>query len=828
VVERKLAAILSADIVGFSRLAGADEERTLARLRALRSDLLDPSIAVHGGRVVKRIGDGVLVEFRSVVNAVRCALEMQNGMVERNAGLPPERRIEFRVGIHVGDVIEESDGDLMGDGVNIAARLEGIAKPGTICLSEDAYRQVRTRLDFAVTDLGKQSLKNIAEPVRVYSLQVGPLGKARSAVPKSMTSLIVSGVAAVVLVAMASVVWYFLQINATAPKASQGTALAPLQNSSEFADLGEPLIENKELSGSNGIDTVSGLVWIRPDGPGILDGRTAYWNYLKLTQNQFLGISKVYPDRGKPDLVVLSSSDGGNCCAPRPVFVDLKTDPPYVAGLPIGERQLEVYNPSFEMYAFKGPSIEEKNAYGDPLEVTMFYYRSRGIVIRAPFDGKTDFAKFVHRHPDELLGDPIARKPLVEALGKDFADFRVHVGTADGVEVRDQRYLVASGWVPHGGLNGGLLIFDVATGHSWTFWNDGEVVHTGHNAGELPFPDLRYVVDVWTRERRGETTGAQISKSCAVESLSPRAPSHEPTAELIDAMRTGNVAKAYDALAAGAGVNSQDANGVTPIVAAISAIDKSCLSAAQARDVVQFLFTHGADVNMRNKRGITPLGFARTSYTAGLLLDHGADVNVAGFRSTPLGLAVLRASLGMAEPGNNDLIALLISRGAQDDDLTLDRVQAVAAPKVRRQLVELLKAAAAHRAADPAKSWGGQAQMRSDTPESPALLAQLSANRVVSAFYLALGRGDGATASSLVIPEHQNGGLGAQAITNFYSRLIVPLQLLSVVQLPPNDYQATYTYRASVKSACNGSATVTVTDRNGRYLIEKIDAHGGC
>ena len=142
-------------MVGYSRLAGADEDRTLARLRALRSDLVDPTIAVHGGRVVKRTGDGALVEFRSVVNAVRCAIEVQTAMVERNAGLPPERRIEFRVGIHLGDVVEESDGDLMGDGVNIAARLEGVAKPGSTCLSEDAYRQVRSRLDLAISDLGE-------------------------------------------------------------------------------------------------------------------------------------------------------------------------------------------------------------------------------------------------------------------------------------------------------------------------------------------------------------------------------------------------------------------------------------------------------------------------------------------------------------------------------------------------------------------------------------------------------------------------------------------------------------------------------------------------
>ncbi len=129
---------------------------------------------MHNGRVVKRTGDGLIVEFRSVVDAVRCALEIQNAMAERNAGVPEDRRIEFRIGVHLGDVVEESDGDLMGDGVNIAARLEGVAEPGAICLSEDAYRQVKARLDLTVSDLGATALKNIAEPVRVYSLRVGP------------------------------------------------------------------------------------------------------------------------------------------------------------------------------------------------------------------------------------------------------------------------------------------------------------------------------------------------------------------------------------------------------------------------------------------------------------------------------------------------------------------------------------------------------------------------------------------------------------------------------------------------------------------------------
>ncbi len=169
---RKLAAILVSDVVGYSRLTGADEDRILARLRALRSDLIDPTIAVHHGRVVKRTGDGAIVEFRSVVDAVNCAIEVQRAMVERNAGVAPDKRIEFRIGIHLGDVVEETDGDLMGDGVNIAARLEGVAKPGAICLSEDAYRQVKGRLDLAVSDLGPTQLKNIDGPIRVYSLRL--------------------------------------------------------------------------------------------------------------------------------------------------------------------------------------------------------------------------------------------------------------------------------------------------------------------------------------------------------------------------------------------------------------------------------------------------------------------------------------------------------------------------------------------------------------------------------------------------------------------------------------------------------------------------------
>jgi adenylate cyclase len=220
---RKLAAILVSDVVGYSRLTGADEDRILARLRTLRSDLIDPTIAVHHGRVVKRTGDGAIVEFRSVVDAVNCAIEIQRAMAERNAEVAPDKRIEFRVGIHLGDVVEEADGDLMGDGVNIAARLEGIAAPGAICLSEDAYRQVKGRLDLAVSDLGPKELKNIAEPIRVYSLEVGKPAQPKSAssttwgkpakaitdVRRLVTAPIAAALAALLLLVAASG-WYML------------------------------------------------------------------------------------------------------------------------------------------------------------------------------------------------------------------------------------------------------------------------------------------------------------------------------------------------------------------------------------------------------------------------------------------------------------------------------------------------------------------------------------------------------------------------------------------------------------------------------------------
>jgi adenylate cyclase len=177
---RRLAAILAADVAGYSRLMGEDEEGTLAALRAVRGEVSDPKIAEHRGRIVKTTGDGLLVEFASVVDAVRCAVELQREMIARNAAAPAERRIEFRMGINVGDIISE-DGDIFGDGVNIAARLEALAEPGGICLSAAAHEQVRDRLDLAFEDLGEQQVKNITRPVRTYAVALG--APSRAALP---------------------------------------------------------------------------------------------------------------------------------------------------------------------------------------------------------------------------------------------------------------------------------------------------------------------------------------------------------------------------------------------------------------------------------------------------------------------------------------------------------------------------------------------------------------------------------------------------------------------------------------------------------------------
>jgi len=172
-VERRLAAILAADVVGSCRLIGIDEEGTLAQLKALRKTLFDPKIAQHHGRIVKNTGDGALVEFASVVDAVRCADDVQRGVAEQNTDVPQDKRIEFRIGIHLGDIIIADD-DIFGDGVNIAVRLEGIAEPGGICISDDAHRQVRGKVESTLEDMGAQTLKNIAEPMRAWRVRIGP------------------------------------------------------------------------------------------------------------------------------------------------------------------------------------------------------------------------------------------------------------------------------------------------------------------------------------------------------------------------------------------------------------------------------------------------------------------------------------------------------------------------------------------------------------------------------------------------------------------------------------------------------------------------------
>ena len=179
---RRLAARFAADVAGYSRLIGADEEGTLNRLRAIRADLIDPKIAEHHGRIVKTTGDGSLVEFTSVVDALRCATEVQNAMAERNVGIATEERIEFRIGINVGDVVVEND-DIFGDGVNVAARLEGLAEPGGICVSARVQEDAVGRLDLTFDDLGEQSLKNIARSVRVYRVRLASAETASKSAP---------------------------------------------------------------------------------------------------------------------------------------------------------------------------------------------------------------------------------------------------------------------------------------------------------------------------------------------------------------------------------------------------------------------------------------------------------------------------------------------------------------------------------------------------------------------------------------------------------------------------------------------------------------------
>jgi TolB-like protein/class 3 adenylate cyclase/Tfp pilus assembly protein PilF len=206
---RRLAAIVAADVAGYSRLTGADEEGTLERLRTLRHETLDPAIREHHGRIVKTTGDGLLIKFASVVDAVRGAIAIQRDMTRRNTEVSPERRIQFRIGINLGDVVAEGD-DLLGDGVNVAARLEGIAEPGGICLSRAAYDQARGKIDLAAQDLGEQRLKNIAEPVRVFKIDLHNGRGDTRARSRDRTPRLAAAVGAVVVVLAAAGVatWY--------------------------------------------------------------------------------------------------------------------------------------------------------------------------------------------------------------------------------------------------------------------------------------------------------------------------------------------------------------------------------------------------------------------------------------------------------------------------------------------------------------------------------------------------------------------------------------------------------------------------------------------
>jgi adenylate cyclase len=247
--HRRLTTILAADVAGYSRLTGADEEGTLSRIRALRSELIDPALSANRGRIVNTAGDSLLVEFASVVDAVRAAIHVQRAMVIRNADFVEEKRIEFRIGVHVGDVMVEHDGDLRGDGVNIAARLEGIAKPGGVCLSEDAYRQVKTKVDLAVTDLGEQRLKNIAEPVRAYSLQLGAPASAKPAAPKPRSKLapLAAVLAALLIVVVGSAWFLFFAIRPATVATNTPTPAASTQ--AEPAHLSIVVLPFANLSG---------------------------------------------------------------------------------------------------------------------------------------------------------------------------------------------------------------------------------------------------------------------------------------------------------------------------------------------------------------------------------------------------------------------------------------------------------------------------------------------------------------------------------------------------------------------------------------------------
>jgi adenylate cyclase len=226
-VERRLTAILAADVAGYSRLMGVDEEGTLAQLKAHRRELTDPKIAEHRGRIVKTAGDGLLAEFASVVDAVRCSVEIQDEMSKRNADVPPDRRIEFRVGINLGDIIID-ESDIFGDGVNVAARLEALAEPGGICISRMVRDQVRDKLALSFEDMGEQQVKNIARPVRAYRVVTdAAMRVAATAAPGRRRQIprwvIAAGIAALVLLASGAVAFWRLY----PPQPASTAAVAP-------------------------------------------------------------------------------------------------------------------------------------------------------------------------------------------------------------------------------------------------------------------------------------------------------------------------------------------------------------------------------------------------------------------------------------------------------------------------------------------------------------------------------------------------------------------------------------------------------------------------
>jgi adenylate cyclase len=228
-IERKLAAIVAADVAGYSRLMAADEEGTLARLKGHRKALIDPKIAEHGGRIIKTTGDGMLVEFASVVDAVRCVVEIQRGMLERNADIPPDTRIDFRVGVNVGDVIVDGD-DIFGDGVNVAARLEGLAEPGGILVAGVVRDQVRDKLSFSFDDLGDRNVKNIPRPVRAYRVKLNDDGIPPSAKPAAgLGGRRIAGIAAaaLLLIVVAGGAWYVAGGSKSAATVAQQSAASP-------------------------------------------------------------------------------------------------------------------------------------------------------------------------------------------------------------------------------------------------------------------------------------------------------------------------------------------------------------------------------------------------------------------------------------------------------------------------------------------------------------------------------------------------------------------------------------------------------------------------